>query len=171
MLNHRALNLLLLGEESAATLGVDVRRTHKLLVLLASLMAGTTIAVSGTIGFVGLMVPHFTRLLVGSDHKKVLPVAALLGGVLVVWTDVAARMVIAPEELPVGILTAVAGGPVFIWMLRRRGGGDEARRGARPLLLLRARAGGRGRFALRGARRVRRNHRAERQRQVASRRC
>ena len=66
------------------TLGVDVRRTHKLLVLLASLMAGTTIAVSGTIGFVGLMVPHFTRLLVGSDHKKVLPVAALLGGVLVV---------------------------------------------------------------------------------------
>ena len=94
-----------------------------LLVLLASLMAGTTIAVSGTIGFVGLMVPHFTRLLVGSDHKKVLPVAALLGGVLVVWTDVAARMVIAPEELPVGILTAVAGGPVFIWMLRRRGGG------------------------------------------------
>ena len=123
MLNHRALNLLLLGEESAATLGVDVRRTHKLLVLLASLMAGTTIAVSGTIGFVGLMVPHFTRLLVGSDHKKVLPVAALLGGVLVVWTDVAARMVIAPEELPVGILTAVAGGPVFIWMLRRRGGG------------------------------------------------
>ena len=123
MLNHRALNLLLLGEESAATLGVDVRRTHKLLVLLASLMAGTTIAVSGTIGFVGLMVPHFTRLLVGSDHKKVLPVAALLGGVLVVWTDVAARMVIAPEELPVGILTAVAGGPVFIWMLKRRGGG------------------------------------------------
>ena len=123
MLSHRELNLLLLGEESAAALGVDVRRTHKLLVLLSSLMAGTTIAVSGTIGFVGLMVPHFTRLLVGSDHKKVLPVAALLGGVLVVWTDVAARMVIAPEELPAGILTAVAGGPVFIWMLKRRGGG------------------------------------------------
>lgn len=122
MLNYRALNLLLLGEESAATLGVDVRRTHKLLVLLSSLMAGTTIAVSGTIGFVGLMVPHFTRLIVGSDHKKVLPVAALLGGILVVWTDVAARMVIAPEELPVGILTAVAGGPIFIWMLKRRGG-------------------------------------------------
>lgn len=123
MLNHRTLNLLLLGEESAATLGVDVRRTHMLLVLLASLMAGATVAVSGTIGFVGLMVPHFTRMLVGSDHKKVLPAAALLGGVLVVWTDVAARMVIAPEELPVGILTAVAGGPVFIWMLKRRGGG------------------------------------------------
>lgn len=123
MANHRALNLLLLGDESASALGVDVRRTHKILILLASLMAGTTIAVSGTIGFVGLMVPHFTRLLVGSDHKKVLPVAALLGGMLVVWTDVAARMAIAPEELPVGVLTAVAGGPVFIWMLRKHGGG------------------------------------------------
>ncbi len=121
MLNFRTLNLLLLGEESAGALGVDVRRAHKQLILLASLMAGTTIAVSGTIGFVGLMVPHFTRLLVGSDHKKVLPAAALLGGILVVWTDVAARLVIAPEELPVGVLTAIAGGPTFIWLLKRRG--------------------------------------------------
>ncbi len=82
-------------------------------------MAGATIAVSGTIGFVGLMVPHFTRLLVGGDHKKVLPISALQGGILVVWVDVAARMVIAPEELPVGILTAVLGGPIFIYMLKR----------------------------------------------------
>lgn len=78
-----------------------------------------TIAVSGTIGFIGLMVPHFTRLLVGGDHKKVLPISALLGGILVVWVDVAARMLIAPEELPVGILTAVIGGPIFIWMLKK----------------------------------------------------
>ena len=119
MINYRGLNLLLLGDESAAALGVNVRQLQKLLVLLASLMAGVTIAVSGSIGFVGLMVPHFTRLLVGGDHKKVLPVSALLGGILVVWVDVAARMIIAPEELPVGILTAVIGGPVFIWMLRR----------------------------------------------------
>ena len=89
--------------------------------LLTSLMAGTTIAVSGTIGFVGLMVPHFTRLWVGSDHKRVLPVSALLGGILVVWVDVAARCLIAPEELPVGVLTAVIGGPMFIWMLKKRG--------------------------------------------------
>ena len=122
MINYRGLNLLLLGDESAAALGVNVRKLQKLLVLLASLMAGVTIAVSGSIGFVGLMVPHFTRLLVGGDHKKVLPVSALLGGILVVWVDVAARMIIAPEELPVGILTAVMGGPVFIWMLKRSSG-------------------------------------------------
>lgn len=118
MINYRGLNLLLLGDESAGALGVNVRRLQKELVLVASLMAGVTIAVSGTIGFVGLMVPHFTRLLVGGDHKRVLPISALLGGILVVWVDVAARMIIAPEELPVGILTAVIGGPVFIWMLK-----------------------------------------------------
>lgn len=119
MVNYRGLNLLLLGDESAGALGVNVRRLQKELVLIASLIAGVTIAVSGTIGFVGLMVPHFTRLLVGGDHKKVLPIAALLGGILVVWVDVAARIIIAPEELPVGILTAVIGGPIFIWMLKK----------------------------------------------------
>lgn len=119
MLNYRGLNLLLLGDESAGALGVNVRRLQKLLVIVASLMAGVTIAVSGSIGFVGLMVPHFTRMIVGGDHKKVLPVSALLGGILVVWVDVAARTVIAPEELPVGILTAIIGGPIFIWMLKR----------------------------------------------------
>lgn len=119
MINYRGLNLLLLGDETAGTLGINVRRLQKLLILIASLMAGVTIAVSGTIGFVGLMVPHFTRLLVGGDHRKVLPISALLGGILVVWVDVAARMLIAPEELPVGVLTAVIGGPVFIWLLKR----------------------------------------------------
>lgn len=122
MINYRALNLLLLGDESAGTLGVNVSAMQKLLILTASLMAGVTIAVSGSIGFVGLMVPHFTRLLVGGDHKKVLPVSALLGGILVVWVDVAARMLLAPEELPVGVLTAVIGGPVFILLLKKKGG-------------------------------------------------
>lgn len=119
MVHCRGLNLLLLGDESAGALGVNVRRLQKMLILVASMIAGVTIAVSGTIGFVGLMVPHFTRMLVGGDHRRVLPVSALLGGILVVWVDVAARMVIAPEELPVGVLTAVIGGPVFIWMLKR----------------------------------------------------
>ena len=119
MIHYRGLNLLLLGDESAAALGINVGRLQKLLILAASLMAGTTIAVSGSIGFVGLMVPHFTRLLVGGDHRRVLPVCALLGGILVVWVDVAARMLIAPEELPVGVLTAVIGGPIFIWMLKK----------------------------------------------------
>ena len=108
-----------MGDESAAALGINVGRLQKLLILASSLMAGTTIAVSGSIGFVGLMVPHFTRLLVGGDHRRVLPVCALLGGILVVWVDVAARMLIAPEELPVGVLTAVIGGPIFIWMLKK----------------------------------------------------
>ena len=120
MLNYRGLNLLLLGDESAGALGVHVRRLQKQLILVASLMAGATIAVSGAIGFVGLMVPHFTRLLVGGDHKKVLPISALLGGILVVWVDVAARMLIAPEELPVGVLTAVIGGPIFIILLKKQ---------------------------------------------------
>lgn len=119
LINYRGLNLLLLGDESAGALGIDVRRTQKMLVLVASLMAGVTISVSGTIGFVGLMVPHFTRLLVGADHRRVLPISALLGGILVVWVDVAARMLLAPEELPVGILTAIIGGPLFICLLKR----------------------------------------------------
>ena len=119
LLNYRGLNLLLLGDDNAGSLGINVRRLQKELILVASLLAGVTIAVSGTIGFVGLMVPHFTRLLVGGDHRKVLPISALLGGILVVWVDVAARLIIAPEELPVGILTAIIGGPIFIILLKR----------------------------------------------------
>ncbi|MEH7383560.1 iron ABC transporter permease [Bacillus sp. JJ1533] len=120
MSQYRALNALLFGDETAGTLGFHVGRLHKLLILVASLLAGVTIAVSGSIGFIGLMVPHITRLLVGSDHKRVLPVSALLGGIFVIWTDVAARIVIAPEELPIGILTALIGGPFFIWLLKTK---------------------------------------------------
>ena len=116
---YRVLNVLLLGEEAAGTLGISVERVQKLLIIICSLLVGVTISVSGSIGFVGLMVPHVTRLLVGSNNKRVLPVSALLGGILVVWTDVAARMAIAPEELPIGILTALVGGPFFIWLLRK----------------------------------------------------
>jgi iron complex transport system permease protein len=119
MTNYRALNALLLGDETAGTLGINVGRTQKMLILIASLLAGVTIAVSGSIGFIGLMVPHISRLLIGSDHKKVLPISALLGGILVIWTDVVARIVIAPEELPIGLLTAIIGGPFFIWLLKR----------------------------------------------------
>lgn len=122
MINYRGLNLLLLGEESAGALGINVKSFQKFLILIASLMTGVTISVSGSIGFIGLMVPHFTRLLIGGDHKKVLPLSALFGGILVVWVDVAARMIIAPEELPVGILTAIIGGPLFIFLFRRNAG-------------------------------------------------
>ncbi|CDQ18982.1 FecCD family ABC transporter permease [Halobacillus karajensis] len=119
LLNYRALNALLAGDETAGTLGFNVNVIQTMLVLIASLLAGVTIAVSGSIGFVGLMIPHITRLLIGSDHKKVLPVSAFLGGILVVWTDVAARLIIAPEELPIGVLTAIFGGPFFIWLLKK----------------------------------------------------
>ncbi|QAS53524.1 FecCD family ABC transporter permease [Halobacillus litoralis] len=119
LINYRALNALLAGDETAGTLGFNVNILQTILVLIASLLAGVTIAVSGSIGFVGLMIPHITRLLIGSDHRKVLPVSALLGGILVVWTDVAARLIIAPEELPIGVLTAIFGGPFFIWLLKR----------------------------------------------------
>lgn len=115
---HRTLNVLLFGEESAATLGVNVPKTQKTLVLVASLLAGVTISVSGSIGFVGLMVPHIARLLVGSNHKRVLPVCIFLGAMLVIWADVVARTFIAPEEMPVGLLTSVLGGPFFIFLLK-----------------------------------------------------
>lgn len=120
MIHYRTLNVLLLGENTAGTLGVHVERMQKLLILISSLLAGVTIAVSGTIGFVGLMCPHFARLLVGSDHRKVLPLSAILGAILVIWTDVIARMLFAPEELPIGILTAIIGGPIFILLLRKK---------------------------------------------------
>ena len=122
MINWRTMNALLLGDDTAVTLGVNVPRMQKALVLVSSLLAGVTIAVSGSIGFIGLMVPHICRLIAGSDHKKILPMSVLLGGCFVIWADVAARMVLAPEELPVGILTAVIGGPCFIILLKSKSG-------------------------------------------------
>lgn len=119
LINYRMLNSLLLGEAAASTIGINVRRSQKMLILITSLLAGVTISVSGTIGFVGLICPHFSRLLVGGDHRKMLPLSALIGGILVVWTDVLARILIAPEELPIGVLTSILGGPFFIMMLKR----------------------------------------------------
>lgn len=121
IINYRGLNILLLGEDTAGSLGIDVKSLQKQLIFISSLIAGVVVAISGTIGFIGLMVPHFTRLLVGGNHKKVLPISALIGGMLVVWVDVVARIVIAPAELPVGVLTAILGGPIFIMMLIKNG--------------------------------------------------
>ena len=118
--NYRALNALVLGEETAGTLGIHVSAKQKSLVLIASLLAGVTISVSGSIGFVGMMAPHISRILVGADHRKVLPLSALLGGLAVVWADVAARMIAAPEEIPVGLMTAFVGAPFFLVMLKSK---------------------------------------------------
>lgn len=117
---YRVLNVLSLGESDALTLGVPVKKAQRLLIVLCSVLAGVSIAVSGSIGFIGLMCPHFARLIVGSNHKYVLPVSALLGSLLVVWADVAARILIAPAEIPIGILTALLGGPCFMVMLKKR---------------------------------------------------
>ncbi|MFB7470143.1 FecCD family ABC transporter permease [Kitasatospora sp. NPDC056184] len=121
----RNLNLLLAGEEAAATMGLDVARFRARMFVLLSLVTGVLVAAAGPIGFVGLMLPHVVRLVVGGDHRKVLPTAALGGAVFLVWADIAARVVAAPVEIPVGVLTALCGGPFFLWLMRR-----DARRGA-----------------------------------------
>lgn len=114
----RDLNVLLLGEEDAHTLGVEVERTKRLLLAVASVMTGAAVAVSGVIGFVGLVVPHVMRLLVGPDHRILLPTSALAGATFLVATDTVARS--GPAELPVGIVTAFLGAPFFLYLLRTR---------------------------------------------------
>ncbi|WP_336317827.1 iron ABC transporter permease [Streptomyces lavendofoliae] len=118
----RSLNLLLAGEESATTLGLDVGRFRARMFVLLSLVTGVLVAAAGPIGFVGLILPHVVRLFVGGDHRRVLPTAALAGAVFLVWADIAARTVAAPMEIPVGVLTALCGGPFFLWLMRRDAG-------------------------------------------------
>ncbi|HEV2382222.1 MAG TPA: iron ABC transporter permease [Terriglobia bacterium] len=112
------LNVLLLGDAEATHLGVPVARVETAVFLLASLLTGLAVSVSGAIGYLGLLVPHVGRMMVGSDHRLLLPVAALGGAATLVFADTLARTVIAPLELPVGAVTAVAGAPVFIYLLR-----------------------------------------------------
>ncbi|MBK8034790.1 MAG: iron chelate uptake ABC transporter family permease subunit [Chloroflexi bacterium] len=99
---------------------MSVQRFRLQLFVLTSLLIGTVVAISGAIGFVGLMIPHLVRFLVGADHRRVLPIAALLGAVYLVVVDMIGRTIIAPSELPVGIVTAAVGGPFFLWMLWQR---------------------------------------------------
>lgn len=119
VLLSRRLNALALGEESAVALGVDVQRFRVQLMVVTSVLVGAVVAVSGSIGFVGLMVPHAARMLVGPDHRRVLPLSLLLGAAFLGAVDILARVVAAPSELPLGIFTAAAGAPFFIWLLRR----------------------------------------------------
>ncbi|SDT87068.1 FecCD family ABC transporter permease [Halopseudomonas salegens] len=121
----RALNALLLGESEARHLGINVERVKRELVLLTALGVGACVAATGLIGFIGLVVPHLVRLMLGADHRRVIPAAMLLGGALLLLADVVARLVIAPAELPIGILTALLGAPFFLLLLmnaQRRGG-------------------------------------------------
>ena len=116
----RALNLLALGPDAAASRGIDVLRTQRLAFFSASLATGAAVSLGGPIGFIGIIVPHLVRLLVGADHRIVLPASALFGAAFLVVCDVGARSLLAPMELPVGILTAMIGGPFFLWLLIRR---------------------------------------------------
>lgn len=116
----RDLHLLATGEESAASLGVDVQRTERIVFIASSLIVGVTVSVGGAIGFVGLIVPHAARLLFGQDVRLLLPASFLLGAAFLVLADTLARVVISPSELPVGALTALLGGPVFLLLLRRQ---------------------------------------------------
>ncbi len=116
----RRIDALILGDESALTLGIDVAKFRLRLFLVAAVVTGTLVAVSGAIGFVGLMIPHILRLFVGSNNRTLLPACALGGAVFLVWIDVCARTVMAPEDLPIGIFTAAIGGAFFLWQMRRR---------------------------------------------------
>lgn len=119
----RPLNLLAIGEPTAAYLGASVERTKLVAFATATLLTATSVAVSGTIGFVGLVVPHVTRMLWGSDNRTLLPCAALLGASFLVGADTLARTVAGATELPVGVVTAFVGVPFFVWLLRRPGNG------------------------------------------------
>lgn len=125
---HRTLNLMLLGDESAITLGTDLHRWRIVYLLIASLMIGFAVYTAGIIGFVGLIVPHAVRILFGTDHKKLIPISALLGALFLLWADVLCRVLLPRKELPIGILTAMVGAPVFIYLMARKrygfGGGD-----------------------------------------------
>ena len=113
-------NLIVTGEETAMQLGVDVERTKKILFVTASMVTAVAVSVSGTIGFVGLIIPHILRLILGPDHRLLLPASILFGGTFLVAADAIARTVMAPVELPVGVVTALCGAPYFLYLLRRR---------------------------------------------------
>jgi len=115
----RSLDLLALGDESAATLGIDVDRTRRLVILATSVLTAATVAAAGVIGFVGLVTPHALRSVVGPLHRSLLPAVFLAGGTFTVLADLAARTVVRPAELPVGVVTALVGVPVFAMLLRR----------------------------------------------------
>ncbi len=119
-LNSRELNAISLGEEEAAHLGVDIEKTKKRLFIIASIITGAAVSAAGMIGFVGLIVPHFVRLVIGANHRAVIPVSFIAGGAFLIFCDFIARMVMVPAEVPVGVITALCGGPFFLYLLRKK---------------------------------------------------
>ncbi|MDI6855802.1 MAG: iron chelate uptake ABC transporter family permease subunit [Candidatus Thermoplasmatota archaeon] len=120
MFFSRDLNLMLMGEEHALDLGIKVESVKKIILIFASLVTAAAVAVSGIIGFVGLIIPHIMRIIVGPDHRILLPSSCLVGAIFLIWADTLARTMIQPTELPVGIITASFGAPFFLYLLRKR---------------------------------------------------
>jgi iron complex transport system permease protein len=116
----RDLNIISLGEDTAQHLGVNTERTKKILLALGAMMTAAAVSISGLIGFVGLMIPHITRLIMGPDHRILLPASIVVGAIFLVACDALARILTGASELPVGVITAIAGGPFFIFLLRRK---------------------------------------------------
>jgi len=126
-ISSRDLNALLLGEETAHNLGVDAEGLKTLMLIVAAVMTAAAVAFTGVIGFVGLIIPHMVRLVVGADHRILVPSATLSGAIFLIWADTAARTVMSPTEIPVGIITALCGGPFFLYLLRRNRLAGETR--------------------------------------------
>ena len=116
----KILNLMLLGDDTAITLGVDLHRYRQVYLLVSALLVGFAVYAAGMIGFVGLIVPHVSRMLVGADHRRLLPIAALSGAIFLVWADVLCRVIIPQTELPIGILISMIGAPCFIYLMVKR---------------------------------------------------
>jgi iron complex transport system permease protein len=116
----RRLNVLTLGEESARSLGIDTEHVKRVVYILSALITGAVVSVSGMIGFIGMVIPHAVRFLLGADHRLLLPASACIGGMYLVSADTLARTLLTPGEIPVGIITALAGGPFFIYLLMWR---------------------------------------------------
>ncbi|EBA13385.1 FecCD family ABC transporter permease [Roseobacter sp. CCS2] len=117
--NASNLNAMTVGDETASTLGIPVGRFRLTVFVVGAMITGVMVAFSGIIGFVGLMIPHIVRLIVGGDYKRVLPVSALCGAIFLLWADIFARTVMAPDDIPIGIVTGLIGGVFFVWLLRR----------------------------------------------------
>lgn len=125
----RTLNTLLLGDEAAITLGVDLSKWRRVYMIVTSLLSAVAVCTCGIVGFVGLMIPHIVRGFAGSDHRFLLPLAALSGGIFLIWADVLARVVLTNSEIPLGVITSAIGAPIFVYMMVRKsygfGGGDR----------------------------------------------
>ncbi len=119
MILSRSMNAMLLGENTAIILGVNVKLARKIIVVMSALLAGAIVSISGSIGFVGLIIPHIVRSLWGADHRFVIPASVLFGGIFIVFSDVAARLLVAPQELPIGIVTSILGAPYFVYLVKK----------------------------------------------------